>query len=246
LAHCTVGTRPVVKASDVTALPFKLGAALRGRKFFHPSGVVAEGALERLAADDDGLPMASGPIVARVSKGVGLPGGLPDVGGLAWRMPATPDSDGGWDVLLASVAGGAWSRVLLRPLASWSDATFSTLMPFEYAGRSWWLRATITTPIPEPGLRLNVIADHIARHGLDVDVEQAPGTEQFRPLARLRLREVTPLREVSFDPVLNQGPPGVRLRPHWLTELRRAAYRDSRAGRDGTPADGRLKLRGSG
>ncbi|MGV0802459.1 phosphodiesterase, partial [Mycolicibacterium elephantis] len=45
--------------SDIAALPVRLGAALRGRRLFHPNGVLAEGLLERIAPDGEGLPMAS-------------------------------------------------------------------------------------------------------------------------------------------------------------------------------------------
>lgn len=43
--------------------------------------------------------MTSGDIVGRVSKGVGLPGALPDIAGLAWRMPPTSQGAPPWDGL---------------------------------------------------------------------------------------------------------------------------------------------------
>ncbi|MDT5174239.1 MAG: hypothetical protein QOG37_1490, partial [Mycobacterium sp.] len=36
-----------MKFSDLLALPFQWGSALRGKKFFHPVGVVAQGSLKR-------------------------------------------------------------------------------------------------------------------------------------------------------------------------------------------------------
>ena len=77
-----------VGISDIAALPVRLGAAARNRRLFHPVGVLAHGTLERVAAPQTGLPMASGEVIGRVSKAVGLPGGLPDIAGLAWRMPS--------------------------------------------------------------------------------------------------------------------------------------------------------------
>jgi hypothetical protein len=219
-----------MKTSDVAALPFEWGAALRRRKLFHPNGILAEGRLERLAAPGVGLPVVTGDVVARVSKGVGLPGSLPDIGGLAWRMTTGAGDAFSWDLLLASTARGPLGRVLLRPITSWSNAVFSTVMPLSYENQAWWLRARIVTPIDEGGLALDVIARHIGEGGLELEVEQAAGTGEFQPLARLRLRQVAAPGDLSFDPVLHEAP-GVRLMPGWLTSFRRAAYRRSRQGR---------------
>jgi hypothetical protein len=59
-------------------------AALRRARAFHPVGLVLRGEL-RPVADD--LPWPSGPVavVARLSKGAGTPGRLPDALGLAVR-----------------------------------------------------------------------------------------------------------------------------------------------------------------
>lgn len=218
-----------MKTSEIAAIPFGWGSALRHRKIFHPAGIVAAGTLERIAPAQTGVPLGSGPVTARVSKAIGLPGSLPDITGLAWRM--STEGHRSWDLLLASVAGGALSRVLLRPIGSWSEATFSTLMPLKVDGAAWWVRARITTPIADRGLSLDVIARLVADGGLSVLVEQARGAADFQPLAQLTLDELTP-REMSFDPIRNDAP-GVELMPGWLTDLRRAAYRRSREGRAG-------------
>jgi hypothetical protein len=225
-----MGTPAVMKASDVAALPVEWGAALRRGRLFHPEGILAEGRLERIAPPGRGLPMTSGPIVGRLSKGIGLPGSLPDIGGLAWRMSSGADDAFSWDLLLASTAHGPLGRVLLRPITSWSNAQFSTLVPLEYQGRAWWLRARIATPIEERGLALDVLARHIAADGLDLEIDQAAGVEEFEALARLSLRHVRAPGDVSFDPVLHEAP-GVRLLPGWLSSLRRVAYQRSRRGR---------------
>lgn len=219
-----------MKTSDVLAAPFEWGAALRGRKLFHPQGILSEGRLERVAPPGQGLPLASGPVTARMSRAVGLPGPLPDIGGLAWRMAAGDDDARPWDLLLASTVHGPLGRVLLRPITSWSNVVFSTLMPLRYADQAWWLRARIVTAIDDHGLGLDVLDRHIAGGGLELEVDQAPGTGEFQPLARLTLQRVVP-GDVSFDPV-RHVPPEVRLIPEWLTGLRRTAYQRSRRGRD--------------
>src|SRR6185312_3392002 len=101
---CAIGHTTPVHVSDLAALPIKIGSAARGSRFFHPVGVLAEGILERTALDSDGLPMRYCDVIARVSKGIGVPGARPDVAGLAFRIPPPQElrSCGPWDVLLAS------------------------------------------------------------------------------------------------------------------------------------------------
>lgn len=218
--------------SDIAALPVRLGAALRGRRLFHPNGVLAEGLLERIAPDGEGLPMASCDVVGRVSKGGGLPGPLPDVAGVAWRMPPPQDLHGctPWDVLLASTLGG--SRMVLSPIVRWHGATFSSLMPLQYRGTPWWVRAKLVTPLESSGLSLQTVRDQIDSDGLVFDIDQAPDSRPFQPLARLTLRHLDPSSDdVAFDPTMHSDP-DVTLLPRWLGEFRRAAYRRSREGRD--------------
>ncbi|HEX3287183.1 MAG TPA: phosphodiesterase [Mycobacterium sp.] len=209
--------------SDIAALPIRAGAALRHRRLFHPVGVLAEGTLDRTAPPGEGLPLKSGDVVGRVSKGVGLPGDFPDIAGLAWRM--SPQ----WDVLLASTTG---ARLALAPVTKWTGASFSSLMPLQFEGGVWWLRARLVTPIGAKGLALDTVREHIRSTGVDFDIEQAAGTGDFLPLARLTLRTLLPDRnEIAFDPTVHSDP-AVRLLPGWLTNFRRAAYRRSRQGRD--------------
>ncbi|MGV0790500.1 phosphodiesterase [Mycolicibacterium sp. XJ1819] len=223
--------------SDIAALPVRFGAAVRHRRLFHPAGVLAEGVLDRVAPPDEGLPMTSCDVIARVSKGVGLPGAVPDVAGLAWRIPPPQDlsSCGPWDVLLASTI--ADNRFLLAPVASWSDLSLSSLMPLRYRGTSWWVRARLVSEVDAAGLSVEGIAEQIASRGVVFDVEQAAGSGEFLPLARLTLRFVDPSRQdIAFDPVLHSHD-DVELAPRWLREFRRAAYLRSRQGRAGDEAD---------
>ena len=221
-----------MQVSDIAALPIRLGAAIRNRRLFHPSGVMAEGILERIAPEGEGLPMNSCDVIARVSKGVGLPGASPDVAGLAWRIPPPPDlrSCSPWDVLLASTLGA--TRVGLAPALSWSGATFSSLMPLRYHDGLWWVRARLATRIDAPGLSLNAVENQISSTGITFNIDQARGTGAFRPLARLTLRHVDPsCDDIAFDPAMHSDPE-VELAPRWLGDFRRSAYERSRQGRD--------------
>jgi hypothetical protein len=221
-----------MQAPDLVALPIRLGAAVRRGRLFHPNGVLAEGVLERVAPPDEGLPMQSCDVIGRVSKGIGLPGSLADIAGLAWRIPPPQDlrSCVPWDVLLASTVAN--SRILLAPTRSWSKTTFSSLMPLRFQRSTWWVRARLVTKIDEPGLSLDTIRNQIDSGTIDFDIDQANGTSRFAPLARLTLRHLDPSNDdIAFDPVLHSDE-DVRLVPGWLADLRRAAYRRSREGRD--------------
>ena len=229
-----------MKASDLVGVPIEWAAALRHRRLFHPRGVLAEGRVDRVAPPDEGLPVQSGPVVGRLSKAVGVPGSLPDAAGLAWRMYAGPSGDTPWDVLLVTAGIGDASavpnRLLLHPVTAWADTRYSSLMPLAYRGQLWWVRARMATDIPSEGLDLGTVVDTLARSDIDFEIEQACGSGDFHPLARLRLSQIRPVtapeQDVSFDPVRNTAP-GVCVWPQWLRTFRQLAYRRSREGRDG-------------
>jgi hypothetical protein len=221
-----------VHASDIAALPVRLGAALRRRRLFHPAGVIAEGILERTAPSGEGLPMESCDVIGRISKAIGSPGSTPDIAGLAWRIPPTPDlrSCNPWDVLLASTLAG--SRFALAPTTSWSGTTFSSLMPLRYRERVWWVRATLATDVSGSGLSLDAIGDQISSTGIEFTIDQAASGGDFQPLAHLMLRHLDPSSDdIAFDPAMHSDS-DVELAPHWLGDFRRAAYRRSRQGRE--------------
>ena len=103
-----------VQVSDIAALPVRVGAATRGGRLFHPVGVVAEGTMERVALDSDGLPMRSCDVIGRVSKGNRRLRWRPDIAGIGVAYPPPRiRSCGPWDVLLASTRRG--SRLISRP-----------------------------------------------------------------------------------------------------------------------------------
>ncbi|MDM4140660.1 MULTISPECIES: phosphodiesterase [Mycobacterium] len=220
---------------ELAALPFQWGSAIRGKRFFHPTGVLAEGFIERVAPANQGLPVASSQIVARVSKATGTPGALPDFIGLAFRLPPPEPSDKPWDILLVSSGSGVLSRALaLRPVTSWNGQTLTTLMPLHYQDNNWWLRARTSSEIGGTGLSLDSVRAKLERSNIEVALDQACGRGAFTPLARLTLTTaIDPERDhdVSFDPVLNTAP-GLSLHPRWLADLRARAYQHSRDGRD--------------
>jgi hypothetical protein len=234
------GNSPPMGVSDLVALPFQWGSALRRKRFFHPVGVVAEGSVKRIAPAGQGLPVPSSHAIARFSKATGTPGSLPDFIGLAIRVPAGHTETEPWDVLLVSAGSGKLTRALaLRPARSWAGQNLTTLMPLEYRGSKWWLRARIESEIDGTGLSLDDVRNRLDRGGIEVALEQACGGSAFETLARLTLNRVVefqPGEDISFDPVLNSAP-GVKLYPGWLADLRASAYSRSRDGRDADQSD---------
>ena len=221
-----------MKVSDIVALPIQLGSALRHRRVFHPLGVLATGRIERIAPPAQGLPIKSSDVLARVSKAVGVPGGLPDLIGLAWRMPPPTTAATPWDVLMVSAGSGRLTRFALRPTLSWTGTTLSTLMPLRRPDGWWWVTAEMKTDIGA-GLSLDSVREAISSNGVVFDIAQAHGTGPFEPLAELTLTAVIPTdqnHDVSFDPTRNTTD-GVGLGPVWLTNLRERAYLRSRRGR---------------
>jgi hypothetical protein len=225
-----------VNASDLVAVPIEWASALRRRRVFHPDGVLANGSIERVAPPNVGLPIpTSSDVVARISKGIGTPGPLPDIIGLALRIPPEPFAATPWDILLASAGSSVLGRVAaLHPVISWTGQALTSLMPLRYDGANWWLRARMTTEIDGPGISLGRVSERIGHGGIEFDLDQARGASNFEPLARLALTDViipSPGEDVAFDPVLHTAPQ-VSLYPGWLAELRRRAYGRSREGRD--------------
>ncbi|TRW87783.1 phosphodiesterase [Mycolicibacterium sp. 018/SC-01/001] len=216
--------------SDLTTLPLKAGAALRERRVFHPTGVLCAGTITRVARDGDGLPLMSGDVVGRISKGAGTPGSLPDFAGLAWRMQQDADARVPWDVLMVS----STARVVLLPAGSWAGAQYSTLMPLGYRGGVYWVRAHMASPIADDGLSVGAVRDRLASGVIEFAVEQARGGQRFTPLAMLRFDRALcgdePECDQPFDPTQRSGAQVVLL-PQWLTALRSSAYRNSRQGR---------------
>src|ERR1700712_1457606 len=147
-----------VKVADLVAIPLQAGSAVRHRRVFHPLGILAEGRIERVAAPGVGLPVESADILGRVSKAVGTPGSLPDLIGLAWRMPPRAGAATPWDVLAVSAGSGLLTRFALRPTVSWTGTTLTTLMPLHRDDGWWWLKAQMKTKLGG-GLSLNAVSE---------------------------------------------------------------------------------------
>lgn len=218
------GTAPVL--AGAIGVPFRAAGALRHAKAFHPAGRTVPGTFDA-DAPAFGAVAVDPDVTVRLSKGVGLPGGLPDVLGVAIRLSV--DDGSPWDLLLASSTRLSARLPLPVPARTWAETEFSSLTPFTCAGALWWVRAqTITTSngadVPDGPVR--------------IVLSQARGVSSFHPFATVTT-DVRTLDDVDFDPVANL-PSAVTMAPHWLARVRGVAYGNSRAGREisrepGTP-----------
>jgi hypothetical protein len=160
------------------------GTALRGARVFHPHGttracrVVVDGLdpdarwgadlLDR-AAEHEG--------VVRVSRGAGLPRPLPDVEGLALRLPGLGVDGGPLDLLVNS----AWRYAFVPSAVS---RTWSAVLPH----RTGAGRLVLVGARPRPG-------------GFTL-LASAPPLGRWRPWGRIELGEERDGERLRFQPTL--------------------------------------------
>jgi hypothetical protein len=210
--------RPVRALSDLGGAALagatRIAAALRpAAKPLHPRGRVVTGTLVRTGAGTrTGIEWVDVPgedqVLARESRAVGLPRALPDIHGLALRIPS---STGYGDLLFASTGLGRLTRYVLTAARSAYARPMTTLLPYRSPVGPLLLAAT---PEGEGSYRLSV----------------AVGRGAWQPFARLALdEEDAPDPTVSFDP-LRHTLPGLE-NYGWVQRLREPAYRTARASR---------------
>jgi hypothetical protein len=192
-------------------------AALRpAAKPLHPEGGVTEGLLVRLGSEEPSGAewldaVAEDRVLVRRSRAVGLPAPLPDIFGLALRVPVPGGGYG--DLLFATTGLGRLTRFTLSP------------------GRSPYSRP-LTTLLPYRTSRGPTLLSAVHRTSDLVDLAWAVGTGPWRRFASLRLSQDPPPAEdaeVSFDPVRNPLP-GLDIYD-WVRRLREPSYRTARRSR---------------
>lgn len=213
------------------------GAALRGAfgllarlrpaaKPLHPRGTVRTATVHRYGLEERcGVPWLDGAgsdqVLVRTSRAVGLPGSLPDVYGLAMRVPV--DGDRVADLLFATTGTGLPGRFVLRAHRTAAHATYSTLLPYR----------TATGPL--------LLAVQPVDGGLQLAA--ASPTGRWRRFGAVEIDAAdldTPPTDdgalISFDPILNTLP-GLEPYP-WVRNLREGAYAAARASRRGREPGG--------
>ena len=192
-----------------------LGAVRPSAKPLHPKGRVVRACLYR-----DGLEPALGvefldtkgidEVLVRESRAIGLPGSVPDIQGLAVRVPK-PDGTYG-DLLFATTGWGKLTRFTLTTSRTTYGRPMTTLLPYR----------TEAGPIV---LGAKGVGGH------SVELSCAIGDGEWRRVADLVITEQDAGDPtISFDPVLNQLP-GLE-QYDAVVKLRAPAYDAARDSRD--------------
>ncbi len=191
-----------------------LAAVRPAAKPLHPEGLLVRGRIYRHGlSPGTGVPWLDEPgedeVVVRLSRAIGLPGVLPDIHGLAVRIPLQDGAHG--DLLFASTGWGRLSRFVLTASRSPQARPMTTLLPYR---------------APRGPLLLGARADGAETFELSC----APAGGDWRPFADLRF-SLTPSDDgpVDFDPVGNRLP-GLEQYPS-VAALREPSYRRARASR---------------
>ncbi|AIS02099.1 phosphodiesterase [Streptomyces glaucescens] len=245
--------RRTVRTEAAYALARRI-AERRAAPALHPAGVMCDGTLE-VPGTGDGrwrVPWLDRPgsyaVTVRWSRALGLPGRLPDGLGLALRVEDADGAGAPLDLLLTSSRAGRLGRHLPLLRRDALAGPYSTLVAYRAGHRSRVLAAFPERGEHGPtGVSLPDLRQALARAPLRFDLRAAAPGEPWRSFAALTLTSAAhPVPEsgtVSYDPYLHCLP---ELRPTaWLSALREAAYRGSRAGRGGR-APGRPNPPGAG
>jgi hypothetical protein len=191
-----------------------LSALRPAAKPLHPRGDVVAGRLYRSGSDaSSGVAwldeVGQDDVLARRSRAVGLPGSLPDVHGLAVRVPV-PGGHG--DLLFSTTGWGRLSRFVLTPSRTPQGRPMTTLLPYRTPQGPVLLGARSTG---EETFELAWARYDGDWHAFaDLRLSQLPGTDE----------------DVSFDAVLHQLP---GLEQYDAVErLREPSYRTARESRD--------------
>jgi hypothetical protein len=215
-------------AGALLAAPLGALARWRHGKPMHPRGAVFEGVLERHGAMPPcGVPwldaVATDPVVVRMSRGAGLPAPLPDLLGLAIRLPGAPEPV---DLLLSTTGRGRLARLVPLPRRD-AAAVYSSIMA--YRSDAGPLRIAALPEQDDVPSDPRPLAGTVRRAGLAFTLVMARGLGAWRPFARLTLgTPAEPLDpDVRFDAVLHPPPGLVADGP--MARFRAPAYATARA-----------------
>jgi hypothetical protein len=206
-----------VLAGRLAAVPFALIARRRAGKPLHPRGEVFDGTLTRTGAAL-GVPWLDTPatddVLVRLSRGAGLPAPLPDLLGVAVRLPG---EGGPVDLLLSSTAGGPLAGRVPFPARS-ATAHYGSLMGYRCAA------GTVRLALLPRGADLRADGATLAA---------ALGWGPWQPVGTLALgAPAAPLDpDVRFDSMRNPPPGLVPDGP--MARFREPAYAAARAARSG-------------
>jgi hypothetical protein len=182
----------------------------------HPKGEVGPALLRRQpGATPSGVAWLDDPddvpVQVRLSRSVGLPTRLPDILGLAVRVPVAAGRVG--DLLLATTGTGSIGRFVLRPARDPHGAAYTTLLPYR-----------------TPSGPLVLAAFPVASTPAVFQLAWARGTGPWNAFATLEMEGADGVDSARpFDPVRNLLP-GLDAYD-WASRLREPSYAASRRAR---------------
>ncbi len=201
-------------------------SAARGRRIFHPQGMTFGGRLS-VEAEVAGVSLfergATHAVVLRFSRALGTPRGRLDFLGLALRVAEKQD------LLLASSAAGPLLRYLPVPARTFAGTTFSSLLPFDAAGRVVLVGARVDHVRTGTADQLAELEQAAVVAPLRATLALAEVGRRWRRVATIDVGDRLPDSvAVAFDPWVCGGGfvPWGR-----INAVRAPAYRGSRRGR---------------
>ena len=213
---------------------FRLLSALRGKRIFHPHGLVFEAVFEPYArsapAGVELFDRGQRPALVRCSRALGLPEPAPDVLGFAIRFPDAYGPDRHQDLLCVTSFDAPVGHHALVPATGFFARPYSTLLVYRLPEG---VRLFGVLPLgtgPPIGPVLEQIADAARAGTATFELAVAPVSGRFEGVGTIRLGEQLPPERgerLRFNPrnsgggILPTGP---------LMGVRDAAYRGSQRG----------------
>jgi hypothetical protein len=209
---------------------FESLSSLRRARTFHPRGVVIEtDAIVPVDAGPPGFPDGEQRVLVRLSRGIGLPGSIPDIPGVAVRFIDAGGPGVHQDLLLATTFDNPAGRLVLRPTTSFTSGRFTSLLPYDASGTRAVFGAHLH--LDGPARDLDDLADALRARPIELVLYWATPTSPWRNITTIVLgptTEVADLPSLAFD--VTNCVPGIRP-AGVLNRIRPSAYLGSRKGR---------------
>lgn len=218
-------------------------SSLRGKRAFHPFGFGYEGTLqiERRPTHPTGARLfddaGSHRAIVRASRALGLPDSLPDLLGLAIRLPDAHGEGRHQDFLLVTSADGPiLHHLLLFAPGGFFGQSYSSILPYRI-GSSIRLVGALPRrpPIAADGSDLEALDEAVADHQARFDLALSSLGGRWQPHGVLSLQERMPDEEAEalcFNPWNTGG----EIRPTGpFMGLRDPSYRGSQRARGADP-----------
>ncbi len=217
-------------------VPFGVVARARRARAVHPQGFLCHGTwtVDRTHPQAGSAPLlragARYDVLARCSRGLGLPQGWGDFFAVAVRLVDAHGPGRHQDFLINTSADVPVVHHVFLPARRWFAQDYSTCLP--YRTDAGTLLIGLRPPDEEgPGPSLDAMRARVAE-GVQYALTVTGPLGHFEPVGTLRLQGLLDpaAGDVDFDPFITGG--GLEPAPAWLQTVRSEAYRWSRRGRD--------------